>query len=83
LFGGCALTGPIGGACATQTSSWILGWPPDRERKGRERKRGIVHKVYFKSGHTLLIDSETTILNFYAAANATYSVSQKKHPRHF
>jgi len=29
--------------------------------------------VYFKSGHTLLIDSEITIRKFYAAANAIYS----------
>jgi len=29
--------------------------------------------VYFKSGHTLLNDSETTIRKFYAAANAIYS----------
>jgi len=29
--------------------------------------------VYFKSGYTLLIDNETTIRKFYAAANAIYS----------
>ena len=29
--------------------------------------------VYFTSGHTLLIDSETTIRKFYDAANAIYS----------
>jgi len=29
--------------------------------------------VYFKSGHSLLIDSEITIRKFYAAANAIYS----------
>jgi len=29
--------------------------------------------VYFKAGHTLLIDSEVTMRKFYAAANAIYS----------
>ena len=29
--------------------------------------------VHFKSGRTLLVDNETVILKFYAAANAIYS----------